>query len=207
MKSILMAVAICLSTQAHGKSVESQVEQLKANSENAESNFKQYQENHEIAKSNVETTQKAIQDLDTQRAQLQKNVQNIDGNKAALQKMREHVVGLQTKEREAAKTDETRIEEVKALLTRLEASKRGHETNIATYENKLAEMDQEKAGWDQQKSAVADLTAAIDTKKTEAVTAQKTWKEKAKTYGEQITRWKSESEKASKQYREVSSLK
>jgi chromosome segregation ATPase len=210
MKFNVLTIFVCIVGFAgalRAESVDSRMERLKLNADNSEANHKAYAENSEIAKANVATAEQALKDLEAQRAQLLKNVDNIDGNKAALQKMRDHVVDLQKRERESLREDDKRLAELQDLVRRLQAAKKAREVNVDTYDKKLAEMDQEKSGWDQQKSAVAELTQALEAKKTEAEQAKKTWESKGKTYAEQAARWRSEADKSSRQYRELSSLK
>ena len=110
--------------------------------------------------------------------------------------MKSQIQGFKEEEGQKIKSDEAQIAEVKALLEKLEESKRKRELNIAAYAQKMIEIEKEKSDWDKQRAAMTQLKTELELKEQEALAEQKKWDEKKKSYSAETDKWQKASRSA-----------
>lgn len=172
------------------------LEQVKANEVNAKSNKKQYEENVDIASKNIAEVTTAIKQLHDQKIQLVSNAQNLEKNRAIVEKMKEKLAEHSKEETALLKKEDAQIAQLKVTLEKLEANKKQREDNIVAYQQKIADVDKEKAEWDSQKQTFVQIQKELDTKEATAVTEREKWLQKRKGYQTEATKWEKESEVA-----------
>ena len=79
--------------------------------------------------------------------------------------------------------------QLKALMDKLEANKVLREKNIASYDQKINEIEMEKANWDQQKNEMVAIHKEIDSKEKIALSEREKWVGKYKGYSEETKKW------------------
>ncbi len=124
------------------------------------------------------------------------NQGSIEKNKAALDKMKQKIASLKVAEQEKLKKEEAQIQEVKALLEKLESNKRTREMNMAAYDAKVQEIEKEKSDWDSQRQVASELTKVIDQKEAEATTEKAKWSSKKNEYHTEALKWYKQAEKS-----------
>lgn len=198
----LVALLMCsLNVHAGKTDVTGALQQLKSNEDNAKSNKKQYEENESIASKNVAEVTAAIKQLREQKGQLISNSQNLDKNRAILEKMKMKLTEYTREETMQLKKEEAEMTQLRAMLTRLEANKKQRDENLAAYQQKMTEVDTEKADWDAQKQAIVQIQTELSNKETKALTEREKWMNRRKGYHDEAARWEKESELA-EQHRE-----
>ena len=197
MKHALLITTLLLSVPAGAKTdVKGALEQLKTNEENAKSNFKQYDANAEIASQNIVEVTNAIKALREQRTQLGANAQNLEKNRAILDAVKLKLDGFKKEELAQMKREETLTAQLKAQLEKLEANKTKRQQNVDAYAQKMADVDKERADWDQQKQTFAGVQKEIDQKEQKALAEREKWLEKRKGYRGEATKWDKEAKTA-----------
>lgn len=174
--------------------VKAGIETLKTNEANAKANQKQYEENSEVASKNIVEVTAAIKTLREQRTQLNGNAQNLEKNRAILAKMEEKLKEFAKGEETEMKREAAQIVQLQAALDKLTANQKTRQSNLETYQQKLAEVEKEKADWDSQKQAFVAIQKEIDGKETKALAEREKWLEKRKGYRGEADKWKKESE-------------
>ncbi len=186
--SLLSLLLICGS--AVGKTdTAATMQQLKTNEENAKANHKQYETNADISSKNISAVNEAIKQVRTQRTQLTSNAQNLEKNRAILDKMKLKLQEFKKEEITQAAKEESQIQQLRKVLETLEANKMKRDQNIQAYDQKIAEVDREKADWDSQKTVFASLQAEIDKKEKTAVTERDRWIERRNGYRQEADKW------------------
>ncbi len=197
----LIAGLMLLTMKADAKTdVVGSLEQLKDNVSNSQSNLDQYKNNVDITSGNIKETTDAVKELRVQKAQLISNGQNVTKNKALLDQMKLKIEGFKAQENEKLKLEEAQIAEVRALLEKLEANKVQRQTNLAAYDQKVKEIEQEKADWDQQKNMMVSLLKDIDNKEKDALAERAKWIEKRAGYKTEATKWEQTNKLADQTY-------
>ena len=194
--TMLTLLAVFLFTQgAWAKTdVNDALQQIKTNEDNAKGNKKQYQENESIASKNIVEVTAAIKALREQKTQLTANTLNLDKNRAILEKMQQKLQEYTQGETQDLKKEDAQITQLKATLTKLEANKKQHEENLATYQQKINDVNTEKADWDSQKQGIVQIAKDLDSKEAKALTEREKWIAKRKGYHEESAKWEKESE-------------
>lgn len=170
--------------------------QLKTNEQNAKSNHKQYEDNADISSKNIVEVTAAIKALRDQKAQLTSSAANLNKNLAILEKMKERLQTFSKEEQTAMKKEDTEIAQLKNQLEKLEANKAKREQNISSYSEKITEVDNEKADWQEQHQAFASIQKELDSKENKAMTEREKWIEKRKGYRGESAKWEKESQVA-----------
>jgi len=197
---LILSGLVAGSSAAFAKTdVKAAMQQLKTNEENAKANYKQYDENSDVASQNIVEATNAVKSVREQRAQLINNAQNLEKNLAILAKMRERLSGYKNDEALLMKKEEQQAQALRAQLERLEANRMKREQNITAYDAKIAEVDKEKADWDQQKSAFTSIHKELDGKEQKALGEREKWIEKRKGYRGEAAKWEKESQVAEQQ--------
>jgi uncharacterized membrane protein YqiK len=70
--------------------------------------------------------------------------------------------------------------------------------NMKAYDNKVAEIEQEKKDWRFQQENMNSLVAEIDKKQKAAEAEQKNWKQKAEGYNKEAEKWKKANRESSR---------
>ncbi len=168
------------------------VQLLKTNEENAKVNMKQYEENVDISSKNIAEVTAAIKQLREQKSQLTANSQNLDKNRAVLDQMKKKLEDYSATESALIKKEDGQIAELKATLEKLEANKVQRTENVATYQQKIADVEKEKADWSSQKQAFVQIQKEIDSKEAKAMTEREKWIGKRQGYRLESDKWKKE---------------
>ncbi len=169
------------------------LEQLKTNEVNAKANFKQYKENEDISGQNIVEATAAVKKLRDQKQQLSSNAANLEKNRAILDQMKTKYKEYQAQESKVMEQEAAEIARLQALLDKLEANRLARQKNIESYDAKIAEVDNEKASWDAQSAAFAEVQREIASKETEALAARQKWIDKRKEYRAEAVKWQKES--------------
>jgi len=187
---IILAVAFSAGALAVAKTnVKGAIERLQQNEANAKDNLKQYEVNREISKKNAEEVTQAIKELRNQRKSLVENSKNLEKNTAILNAMKKKIAAFKANETSLLKTEEAQMAQLKALMDKLEANKVLREKNIASYDQKINEIEMEKANWSQQKNEMIAIHKEIDSKEKIAVSEREKWVGKYKGYSEETKKW------------------
>jgi chromosome segregation ATPase len=192
----LTLLAVILFTQGAWAKTEisEALQQIKTNEDNAKGNKKQYQENESIASKNIVEVTAAIKALREQKSQLITNTQNLDRNRAILEKMQQKLQEYTQGETQALKKEDAQIAQLKTTLSKLETNKKQHEENLATYQQKINDVNTEKADWDSQKQATVQIAKDLDSKEAKALSEREKWIAKRKGYHDEAVKWDKESE-------------
>ena len=194
MKKTTLLALLALTVSAHAKTdVPGALQTLKTNDENAKANFKQYDDNANIASQNIVEVTAAIKQLRDQKTQLNGSAANLNKNLAILDKMKERLQTFSKEEQAAMKKEDVQIAQLKAALGKLEANKAKREQNVQAYGEKLAEVDKEKAEWQEQHQAFASIQKELDAKESKAMAEREKWIEKRKGYRGEAAKWEKES--------------
>lgn len=196
-KTIPMMTVALITVSAHAKTdVAGTVQQLKTNEENAKANHKQYQANTEISTKNIGEVNEALKQIRTQRTQLTSNAQNLEKNRAVLEKMKLKLQEFKNDEAAQMKREDTQIAQLRKTLEVLEANKAKREQNMTTYDEKIAEVEKEKADWDGQKAVFTTLNQELDKKEKTALAERQRWIEKRDGYKAEADKWSKEAKLA-----------
>lgn len=196
-KTIPMMTVALITVSAHAKTdVAGTVQQLKTNEENAKANHKQYQANTEISTKNIGEVNEALKQIRTQRTQLTSNAQNLEKNRAVLEKMKLKLQEFKNDEAAQMKREDTQIAQLRKTLEVLEANKAKREQNMTTYDEKIAEVEKEKADWDGQKAVFTTLNQELDKKEKTALAERQRWIEKHDGYKAEADKWSKEAKLA-----------
>lgn len=169
--------------------VKEALNQLKENEVNAKDNLKQYEVNREISKKNAEEVTSAIKELRAQRKALGENSQNLEKNRAILDAMKKKIVVFKKQEQDLLKTEEAQKAQLQALIDKLESNRLKREQNIAAYDQKIVEIENEKQNWDRQKSEMVAIHEEINAKEKVALKEREKWINKYKGYGSEAKKW------------------
>ncbi|HAG90419.1 MAG TPA: hypothetical protein DCL41_01020 [Bdellovibrionales bacterium] len=169
--------------------VKEALSQLKENEVNAKDNLKQYEVNREISKKNAEEVTSAIKELRAQRKALGENSQNLEKNRAILDAMKKKIVVFKKQEQDLLKTEEAQKAQLQALIDKLESNRLKREQNIAAYDQKIVEIENEKQNWDRQKSEMVAIHEEINAKEKVALKEREKWINKYKGYGSEAKKW------------------
>ena len=196
--SVGLQIALLLGTPlAMAKTdVKASMQQLKTNEQNAKANKKQYDENDSIASKNIVEVTAAIKQLREQKGKLVGNSQNLEKNRAILDKMKQKLQEFSSDESTQLKKEAGEIASLRATLEKLEQNKKQRLDNIETYQQKIADVEKERANWVEQNKAFSQIQKELDTKESKALTEREKWIEKRKGYREESTKWEKESELA-----------
>lgn len=196
-KTIPMMTVALMTVSAHAKTdVAGTVQQLKTNEENAKANHKQYQANTEISTKNIGEVNEALKQIRNQRTQLTSNAQNLEKNRAVLEKMKLKLQEFKNDEAAQMKREDTQIAQLRKTLEVLEANKAKREQNMTTYDEKIAEVEKEKADWDGQKAVFTTLNQELDKKEKTALAERQRWIEKRDGYKAEADKWSKEAKVA-----------
>jgi chromosome segregation ATPase len=176
--------------------VQGTLQQLKTNEENAKSNHKQYEANATISSKNIEEVNGALKAIRTQRQQLTSNAQNLDKNRGMLDKMKAKLQEYRKDESDQMAKEDAQIAQMKKVLEVLEANKAKREQNLTSYDQKIAEVEQEKKDWDSQKGVFGTLQAELDKKEKTALAERERWITKKNGYKSEADRWGKEAKVA-----------
>lgn len=189
-KKLTLALIFALSAPAFSKTdVKGALNRLKENEVNAKDNFKQYEVNRDISRKNAEEVTAAIKELRGQRKSLIENSQNLEKNRAILDAMKEKIRSFKTQEEQHLKTEEAQRAQLQALIDKLNKNKIQREQNIASYDDKIKEIDLERANWDQKKEEMKAIHQEINSKEKVALSERKKWIEKYKGYQAESKKW------------------
>jgi hypothetical protein len=187
---IITTIGLVFSVGAFAKTdVKGAMKRLQENETNAKDNLKQYETNKDISHKNAEEVTKAVKELRAQRKALTDNSQNLEKNRAILDAMKKKIAGFKTHEQELLKTEEAQKAQLQALIDKLEKNRLQREQNIASYDAKIQEIENEKNNWDQQRAEMASIQQEIDTKEKIALAERQKWIEKYKGYTEEAKKW------------------
>lgn len=203
-----IAAALILSGPAANAKTDTakQIEKLKVNAENSEANYEQYRANLEIVNKNIEQADGALKEIRKMKTQLVSNTQNVEKNKQALMKLEQELGKLKAKELEEIKKDEAQIAELRKVLEKLEANKRVREQNVAAYDQKVLEVQKERADWDSQVQQMASLQKQLNEKEQKAAEEKATWTAKRKDYEGEAKKWQAQAASARETYTKYKKL-
>lgn len=197
MKKLILVPMLMVGTAAFAKTdVAATLQQLKVNEENAKHNLKQYESNMEISNKNINEVSEALKQIRAQRTQLMSNAQNLDKNRATLDKMKMKLQEYKKDEQAALVKEDAQIQQLRKVLEVLEANKAKREQNIATYDQKVGEVEREKMDWDSQKGVFTTLQAELDKKEKTALSERERWVEKRNGYKLEADKWGKEAKVA-----------
>ncbi len=180
--------------------------QLKTNSDNSEHNMKQYQANAQISQENVREISRAIIELDKTERQLMDNHANLEKNKEILKGVKEKISGFKSEEEEKMLAEKKQLEELLALVKKIQANQDRRQENIKAYELRMAEIDQEILDWDNQNRSMQQLKKQIAEKRIEAVKERSNWQSKRESYLAEAKKWQDELDSHRKTFQEYRHL-
>lgn len=187
--------------------VEEKMQKLKTNIENSRSNEKQYRRNHETSSKNIDEINKALDALREQRVDLRLDSKNVEKNKQALEQMKQKVLGYKKEEADKLAKEEARIKEVRALLNELETLKMGREQNMTLYDQKIADIEKEKADWDVQIKTAVEIEKEINRREQDMLNERKKWTQKKDAYKLEADKWAKQASDAEVTYKKYNDLK
>lgn len=192
-KKMMVLPVLMAATAAFAKTdVQSTLQQLKVNEENAKANLKQYETNAEISNKNIGEVSEALKQIKTQRQQLVSNAQNLEKNRAMLDKMKMKLAEYKKDEQMQLAKEDSQIQQLRKVLEVLESNRMKREQNMLAYDQKMAEIEKEKADWDSQKNVFATLQAELDKKEKTAAAERARWVERRNGYKLEADKWSRE---------------
>ncbi len=180
--------------------VQGQIQLLRQNLENSRANLQQYRANMEASSANAVEATQAVRQLREQRTQLNQNTSNIEKNKALIDQVQKQIQGFQKEEAAQLATEQKQIAELRAILEALEKNKAQREKNIQVYQAQLQQLEQDKEGWDSQRTALAELNREIDLKEQQALAQRQKWLDRRQAYREEAVKWHRQSQVAEQSY-------
>jgi chromosome segregation ATPase len=204
--SIIFSLIFVFTAAQAEVNVEADIQKLEENKDNSKLNYEQYKKNYNISKQNISVIKKSIKTLRAQKRSVSKNDRNIEKNKKALEKMKVKVISYKAKEQKKQMKEVQDIEELKALLVKMETNLNLRNLNVQEYDKKIAEIVKEKLEWDEQNQDLETLRQTIVIKESEAKKEHKNWIGKKKDYRRQMGKWKSESKIARQRLKKYKKL-
>lgn len=183
------------------------LEQLKTNAENSDYNYKQYQDNLDIVNKNIEQSDKAAKELRALKKQLESNTKNVAKNKKSLADMQVEILKMKASEQDRIAKDEKQIDEVKKIMSKLEANKAKRLENIAAYDQMNVQVQEELKDWDTQVQQMTVLQKELDSKEKKAVDEKSNWLSKRKDYTAEAKKWAAQSQKSKETYNKYKKVK
>lgn len=190
MKNIILTLILLSSAVAFaGMDVQGSIAKLKTNEENAKANLKQYQTNVDIAAKNAKEADEAIKQLREQKKKLTASNGNLEKNRAALDQVQKRLESYKAHEMDEMKKEDAQAEKLQAMLAKLQANKEQRQKNIAEYDAKINDVNNERKNWANGQTEVASLKKDIEDKEAKAVAERDKWIEKKKGYQAEAAKW------------------
>ena len=120
--------------------------------------------------------------------------------------MRKNIESFKTEESKKIQSEDKEMAELQALMEKLKERKLKREMNIAAYDKKLVEIDEEVKAWEVQRANLDKLNKTIDEKIQVAENERNSWKNKMNSYQQEAEKWQKESKIAEKTYRKYDFL-
>jgi chromosome segregation ATPase len=207
MRNILLTSILLVGSIAYaGTDVQGSVDKLKTNEDNAKANLKQYQANVDIASKNIKEAEEAIKQLREQKKKLMTSGGNLEKNRAALDQVQKRMEGFKAQEAEQMKREDAQAAKLQEALAKLQANKEQRSKNIAEYDAKINDINNERKNWATGQTEVASLKKDIEDKEAKAVAERDKWVEKKKGYQAEASKWEHQSKFAAETRAKVEKL-
>lgn len=190
----------CFGLASAETDVEAQLQRLKTNMENSQKNYEQYRKNLDVVSQNIKESEKAIQDLKKLKLDLSANSNKVEENKKALDKAKLQVLDLKAKEKLKLEQEGKQLAELEAVMKKLQGNMKQREINLATYDAKVGEIENEKMDWDNQKKSMAELDGKISEKEKLAQVERQKWQAKKSDYSKETAKWETTKKSSSENY-------
>lgn len=186
--TLIFASSFAITSNADDK-IDAKIQQLKVNYENSEHNHKEYKKNLNIVENNIKEIEKVSKDLKSSREEIKNQLMNSEKNKQLLVKQKDELKNFVVVEEQDLKKEQEAIDKLKTKIADLEKNQEKRRLNIATYNEKMKEIDVEVNDWDSQLKKIAELDQYLVQRQTEANNDRKNWDEKLKTYSSEEKKW------------------
>lgn len=207
--SCLVFASTVVSLAVNAKTdVAAKQEQLKENVSAAKSNLAQYESNLRVVTQNISEVRKAIKTLKGQSAALAQKETKSGSDQKALAQVKNQVEGFLAQERTLKDMELRQMEELKALLARLEANQVQRDQNIAAYQEQLTKLGGDGALVQGRAEVITELKTQLSAKSELAETELKELLAKKSEYEVEIEKWKKQvriSERAAQNFSKLKS--
>jgi chromosome segregation ATPase len=209
MKHITLAILVAFagSKAIASDYVEDKMKTLNQNSENSEKNLKQYEDNLKTVEKNIGEMDKVIVDLNSKEKTVQTTVRDAEKNSQKLDQQKEQITKLIKKEDDKITDENKQIEKLQAKIAEVQKNIDSRKTNIATYNQKSQELDQEKVKWAEQKNQVNQILKEIDGKRSVATQEKTKLVDKKKSYDDEVKKWRKASSESAALSKNLKKLK
>lgn len=180
-----------MSVSAKAKTdVKAKVEQMRENVSAGKSNLQQYEANLGTVVSNLGETDKALKTIERQRAAIVKQTGQSAKDALSVSSAKGEVEQSLKMERDLLLQEDRQGEELRAALQRVEANRERRQSNIAAYDERLKNVENEHSAWTERSQSIADLDSALKAKEDEARSEKKRLQTKKVEYEEEIGKWR-----------------
>jgi len=203
---ITLIVGLAFSDAFARTDVTEQLGVLKQNHVNSSDNYNQYKENYNISKENLKQSKIALKKLKNLKNKLAANTQNVQKNKLVLKKMTQKISEFKQAELNEISKEQQKIEQLQSAVLKLEALIEKRNQNVAAYDEKLGEIEEEKQNWETQKAQLAEINQTLDRKIASTSEDQKVWTAKKADYKTEAVKWNKQAKILKKNYIRIKRL-
>jgi chromosome segregation ATPase len=205
---LVTATLVFAASSVHAKTnLVEKVEQLKINKENSAANFRQYDENRSVVEGNISEVQKALKVISDQKLSLRKQTSDAERGKTQVGDGRKKIQAWMKTEQMKLQDEKKQSDQLRKVLEKMENNQRTRESTIATYQEKLNQIDSDLNNWSAKKEEVAELEKALADKEAVARADQKSLIEKKTANEAEAAKWKRQAQTSEREYDSFSKLK
>lgn len=189
-----------------GTTAQEGLDKIKNNLNNSKSNLGEYQKNLKTVEKNIGEIQKAKAQVDEQRKTVTAQTEENNKSLGKISTQEKELGALIADEKTKKALEEKKLQELQAVILKLQENITKRDSNIADYELQMGQLQEEKKVWASRGEQIKQQGDLVSQRTNSLSKTEGDWKNKKKGYEGEVNRWGKEVDRQQKLHDNYSSL-